>query len=263
VTRIAVLGATGRMGRRTVAHILDAPDLRLSSAVTRSGSEFLGRDAGELVGQGGCGVKVGSLGPASFLDTDVVVDFSLPAGTLAALSWLDGVALVTGTTGGGAGLNDALAKYAESAPVLVASNFSAGVAVLTHLVAKAAKSLADFDIEIVEAHHRHKRDAPSGTAKSLGQAAANARNLDLANAAVYGRMGATGERPNQQIGFHSVRGGGVVGDHDVYIAGPGETLILTHRAVSRDTFVEGALRAARWIPAKSAGLHSMADVLGL
>lgn len=255
--RVAVLGATGRMGRMVLAEVLDAADLALVAAVAR-GSH--GVDAAALVGRPACGVRVGPTGPGCFGDAEVIIDFSLPEGLAAAVPHV-GCALVSGTTG----LTEPklLDPVAEVVPVLHTTNFSTGVALLLHLAAEAARALPDYDVEIVETHHRLKQDSPSGTALSLGQAVAGAREVALSGVSRHGREGRVGVRPVGEIGFHAVRGGDVVGDHDVWLLGPGERIRLGHVATSRATFAAGAVRAARWICGRPAGRYAMAQVLGL
>jgi len=193
----------------------------------------------------------------------VIIDFSLPDGTARLLELVENQALIVGTTGLSPETVAGLAAHAERAPVLRASNFSTGVTLLTELVARAARALPDYDLEIVEMHHRHKRDAPSGTARSLAEAAAFARDVSLSERAIYGREGEVGPRPGGEIGLHAVRGGDVAGEHTVYLAGSGERLMLGHLATSRQAFAEGALRAAAWIADRPAGAYEMRDVLGL
>jgi 4-hydroxy-tetrahydrodipicolinate reductase len=249
------------MGRRVVAAVLASEDCVLAGAFARPGSASLGIDAGILAGAEPCGVMVSAVAPGCFCDVDVVVDFSLPAGTLSALDLLDGTALVSGVTGGEASLEAGIARAADSSALLVASNFSTGVHVLAHLVGVAARALPDYDVEVVEAHHRRKLDAPSGTAWFLGAAAAKARGQDVAEVALHGRSGRAAR--GGEIGFHALRAGDVVGEHTVWLAGEGERLLLGHVATSRDTFAQGALRAARWISGRPSGRYDMADVLGL
>lgn len=258
--RVAIVGA-GRMGRLVAGEVLSAGDLELVGIHGRVHSDAIGIDVGVLAGLPPCGISVSAL-PAR-LDADVVVDVSAPEGLRATLRSLDGAALVTGTTGIPDALQRDLESYASRAPVVQAANFSTGVNLLLDLVARAARALPDYDIEIVEAHHRHKRDAPSGTALALGRAAAAGRGALLADLAVHGRVGDTGERPVGPIGFHALRLGDVVGDHAVWLGGPGERLCLGHVATSRRTFAQGAVRATRWIVGRPPGVHGMADVLGL
>lgn len=262
--KVGILGATGRVGRLLVRATLDAPDLALAAAITRPSSTALGLDAGTLVGLPPCGTAITAVGPDDHLDAlDVVIDFSLPEGIAHALPLLAGIPLVSGTTG----LDDAqatrLERHAESAPLLVAANFSTGVTLLLDLAERAARALPDYHVEIVETHHRRKRDAPSGTAWALGESVASARQLDLSDVARHGREGQTGERTDSEIGFHALRGGDVVGEHTVWLNGPGERISLGHQATRRETFAFGALRAARWVQGRPPGRYTMADVLAL
>jgi len=258
--RLAVLGATGRMGRMVVAETLAAPDLTLVAAIA---ADHAGEDAGRLAGSNDAGVIVSPVAAGCFADAEVVVDFSTPEGLGGALPHLGDVALVTGTTGLGTEETARLAAHAAVAPVLSAPNFSTGVNLLLDLVRRAAKALPDYDIEVVEAHHRHKVDAPSGTALALARAAAHARGTDLEGRAVFGRSGRTGPRETGAIGVHALRMGDVVGEHQVWLAGRGDRVLLGHVATSRTTFTEGALRAARWIRGRPPGRYDMRDVLGL
>ena len=259
---VAVLGASGRMGRAVVRQILESSDLELVAAVTHAASAHIGVDAAAHAGLPASGIPLQPVGPV-LAEADVVVDFALPTGTLAALPFLGDAALVSGTTG----LSDdelaRLERHATRAPLLLASNFSTGVNALIALVEAAARALPDFDIEIVEAHHRHKIDAPSGTALALGEAAAQARGLDLERVREDGRVGRTGPRRDGAIGFHAVRGGSVTGHHTVWLAGSDERLELTHEAGSREVFARGALRAARFVAGKPARRYTMRDVLAL
>ncbi len=262
-TRIAVLGASGRMGRLVIAQVLQHPNATLCAAVVREGSSSRGIDAGTLAGLPPAECPITPLGPGCFANADVVIDFSLPAGLVAALPHLGDCALVSGTTG----LTDAqrllLAAQTKHKAILRADNFSTGVTVLRDLVARASAALRDYDIEIVEAHHRHKRDAPSGTALALGESAATGRGLVLSDVMAHGRHGNTGERPVDQIAMHAVRGGGIVGDHTIMLCGSAERIELRHSAGTRSVFAEGALRAALWMRAKPAGAYHMEQVLGL
>lgn len=266
-TRIAVSGAAGRMGRMLVAAIAEAEDLTLAAAVDHPQSPHIGVDAGELAGVGSAGTAIGgSLGDIAPGAFDVLLDFSAPEATLAALRVCaaQGKPAVVGTTGfDDAGLA-AIRQTAQSVPVLLSPNMSVGVNVVFKLVEAAARALGDdVDVEVFEAHHRHKVDAPSGTAVRLGEVLAAALGRDLASDAVYGREGITGERPNRTIGFHSLRGGDIVGEHTVTFAGTGERIEITHRAASRSNFAAGALRAVRFIVGQTPGLYGMDGVLGL
>jgi 4-hydroxy-tetrahydrodipicolinate reductase len=243
-----------------VVSVIAASDHQLVGAYTHAGSSALGIDAGLLAGCGELGVPVSSVDDLG--DFEVVVDVSLPSGTAAVLAQLAGRPFVSGVTGLPPATLDALDAAAEEGPVLLASNFSAGVHVLADAVARASAALPDYDLEIVEAHHRHKLDAPSGTAVMLAAEAARARGWDLAERAVYGREGRTGPR-GQEIALHALRCGDVVGEHTVWLAGEGERLLLGHVATRRETFAHGAVRAAAWMAGRAAGRYSMVDVLGL
>ncbi len=259
---VAVLGASGRMGRRVVQQVVDAEDLQLTAALVSPSSSALGVDAGVLAGRDACGVTLApvSAGPSG---ADVVIDFALPSGTLALLPILGDAALVTGTTGLTSAELTTLHGHATRGPLLHAANFSTGVNVLLALVGAASRALPDFDIEIVEAHHTQKVDAPSGTALALASAAADARGWALEDVRSDGRVGRTGPRPAAQIGLHALRAGAITGHHEVWLAGPEERIRLEHTASSRDVFAAGALRAARWIAGRAPGFYSMRDVLGL
>ena len=264
--RIAVFGAAGRMGRSMIQNLPDFPALRLAAAVEAPGPPALGRDAGELAGAAPLGVAVADDAEAAVAGCDVAIDFTfhtvVPAH--AALAAKHRKALLVGTTALSAEERAAVLAVGEVAPVLVASNMSVGVNVLEALVRRAAAALgAAFDIEVVEMHHRHKKDAPSGTALSLARAAAEGRGLDLDAVARFGREGVTGERPPDEIAIHALRGGDVVGDHDVTFAADGELLRLSHRATSRPCLARGAPRAAAWLAAQPAGVHTIAESLGL
>ncbi len=267
--RIAIAGAGGRMGQALVAAVLGAPDLVLAAALDAPGAGACGHDAGAPIGRT-TGVAVGSDVDAALARSDVLIDFTRPEGTIAhaAACAHRGVALVAGTTGLTPEQKAEVAAYARAVPVVYAPNMSVGVNVLADLVARAAKALGPaYDIEVVEMHHRHKVDAPSGTALMLGAAAASGAGVDLATHGVYAREGVTGERRAGTIGFATLRGGDVVGEHTVMFAGAGERVELTHRATSRQMFADGALRAARFVAAlrerRDTGLHDMRDVLGL
>lgn len=258
---VGVLGASGRMGRLVTTEVLDAPDARLVAALVSPGSPSLGLDAGVLVGRGPIGLVTGAVGEGAFRGCDVVVDFSLPAGLAAALPHLRGIPLVTGTTGLEGETVDGVEAHARTAPVVQASNFSLGVNLLLDLVRRASGALPDADIEIVETHHRQKRDAPSGTALSLARAAEEGRGARLTE--IHGRSGPTGARPATEIGIHALRGGDVVGEHTVWFLADGERVSFSHGASSRRTFARGALRAARWVLAQPPGRYGMDRVLGL
>ena len=262
---VAVAGAAGRMGRMLVTAVANAPGMRLATALEAPGSPHLDADAGELAGIGALGVPIG--GDIAAADAfDVLVDFSVPTATLAKLDACVGAgkALVIGTTGFDAAGQDAIRRAAETVPIVMAPNMSVGVNVAFKLVEFAARALGDdVDVEVFEAHHRHKIDAPSGTAVRMGEILAAALGRDLETDAVYGREGITGERARRAIGFHSLRGGDIVGDHTVTFAGTGERIEITHRAGSRENFAAGAVRAVRFVAGREPGLYGMDDVLGL
>jgi 4-hydroxy-tetrahydrodipicolinate reductase len=259
--KIAIAGASGRMGRALLEAVLQSPDLELAAALERKGHASLGKDAGELVGAP-CGVKIGDAVAAA---CDVLVDFTLPEGAMEHLAACrkQGTRMVIGTTGFSEAQKKDIAAAARDTAIVMSPNFSVGVNVAFRLLEVAAKALdKGYDVEIFEAHHRHKVDAPSGTALRMGEVVAKALGRDLKKVAVYGREGVTGERKDETIGFTTVRGGDVVGDHSVMFIGAGERLEVSHRASSRANFANGALRAARWVAAKKDGLYDMADVLG-
>jgi 4-hydroxy-tetrahydrodipicolinate reductase len=256
--RIAVVGASGRMGR-AIVRLATSEKMDVVCAV---GITDVGRDAGELAGVGPIGVcVVDSPGAVEHARADVVIDFSVPDATvaLAAIAVAAGSAIVSGTTGLGADARAALERASARVPVLVEPNMSIGVHVLSDLVARAVAALNDWDVEIVESHHRAKVDAPSGTALRLAEVAQSARG---GARVVHGRHGRAGARGRDEIGVHALRGGDVVGDHEVRLLGGGETLELVHRATSRDVFAYGALRAARFIAGKPPGRYALRDVLG-
>lgn len=264
--RLIVTGAAGRMGRMLVKMIVETPGVTLAAAIERAGSPAIGGDAGLLSGVGATGVTVADDPLAALLDADGVVDFSTPAATveIAALAAQARIAHVIGTTG----LSDddlaRLAAAARHAPIVRSGNMSLGVNLLAKLVRDAARALgADYDIEIVEMHHRMKVDAPSGTALMFGEAAAQGRGVDLARHSERGRDGITGARKPGAIGFASLRGGTVIGEHSVVLAGDGERIVLSHHAEDRALFARGALKAALWARGRKPGLYAMADVLGL
>ena len=267
--RVAIAGVGGRMGQALVEATLDAPDLLLAAALDVAGSAALGCDAGERIGRT-TGVVVGHDLDAALARGDVLIDFTRPEGTLVHLAACTRhrVAMVIGTTGLDDSQRAEITAAAREIPIVFAPNMSVGVNVLAKLVTMAARALGEgYDIEIVEMHHRHKVDAPSGTALHLGEAAAEGAGRTLADCGVYTRHGHTGERKPGTIGFATLRGGDVVGEHTVIFAGAGERVELSHRASSRQNFATGALRAARFVGARRAaghaGLADMLDVLDL
>ena len=268
--KVLVIGAGGRMGLAIARLIAQraVPGLELAGAVDRADSPLAGQDAGVAAGVGPLGVVVGGdLAAALAARPDVAVDFSSPAAAAATAAQVAaaGVPWVLGTTGLGAAEQAAIAQTAQTIPVVLSANMSLGVNLLYALVEQAARALRGrgYDCEIIERHHRRKKDAPSGTALYLGEAAAQGFGWDLKDVAIDGRTGIPGERPEKEIGFHAVRGGDVVGDHVVLFAADGECLELSHRATSRDTLARGALRAAAWLPGRAPGLYGRRDVLGL
>ena len=265
MTRVAITGAAGRMGRMLVQAIHEADDLTLGAALERDDSDFLGTDAGELAGVGTLGVAVTTEFDAVLDDFDVLVDFSIPAATLAKVSACaaHGKGVVIGTTGfDDAGLED-IRRAASSVPILMAPNMSVGVNLVFKLLEIAAATLGDsVDIEVIEAHHRHKIDAPSGTALRMGEVVAEATGRRLDDVAVFGREGITGERDRATIGFETIRAGDIVGDHTVMFAGAGERIEITHRAHSRMNFAQGALRGVRHLASAEPGLYDMQELLG-
>ncbi len=261
---IAIAGASGRMGRMLVEAVLDAPDCRLAGALDVPGSPALGQDAGAFIGRP-TGVAITADLAQGLAGAQVLIDFTRPEGTMAHLAACRaaGCALVIGTTGFTDAQKAAIADAARSVAVMMAPNMSVGVHVVMTLLRQAGALLAEgYDVEIVEAHHRHKVDAPSGTALAMGQAVAAAQGRQLADCQVLSREGHTGERVSGTIGFATVRGGDIVGDHTVIFAGTGERIEIAHKSSSRAGYAQGALRAARFLAARGApGLYGMDDVL--
>lgn len=264
--RIAVMGAAGRMGKILIEAIGQAEGAKLTAAVDRPDSSLIGADAGELAALGKIGVTLAGDLNAVLDQFDVLIDFTHPSVTLKNLEICRqaGKAMVIGTTGFSPEEKQLLSEAAKQIPIVFAANYSVGVNLCLKLLDTAARVLGDdVDIEIIEAHHRHKVDAPSGTALRMGEVVASALGRDLQKVAVYGREGQTGARERETIGFATVRAGDVVGDHTVLFAADGERVEITHKASSRMTFAKGAVRAALWLQAQSAGLYDMQDVLGL
>lgn len=264
--RIAVMGAAGRMGKILIEAVQQAEGAELKAAIDRPDSSLIGADAGELAGLGKIGVKlVGDLASAA-AGFDVLIDFTHPSVTLKNLEVCRqaGKAMVIGTTGFSPEEKQLLNEAAKQIPIVFAANYSVGVNLCLKLLDTAARVLGDdVDIEIIEAHHRHKVDAPSGTALRMGEVVADALGRDLQKVAVYGREGQTGARERDTIGFATVRAGDVVGDHTVLFAADGERVEITHKASSRMTFAKGAVRSALWLQGRDAALYDMQDVLGL
>jgi len=266
MVRIAITGAAGRMGKMLIEAVKQADGAELAAAIERPDSTLIGADAGELAGVGKKGVAiVGDINEVVG-EFDVLVDFTAPVATVnnAAVCAANGKGIVIGTTGFSDEEKASVLAATEQTAMCMASNFSTGVNLCFKLLDMAARVLGDdVDIEIVEAHHRHKVDAPSGTALSMGEVVADALGRDLKTCAVYGREGQTGARDRETIGFATVRAGDIVGDHTVMFAADGERVEITHKASSRMSFARGAIRAATWLAAKDKGLFDMQDVLGL
>ncbi len=264
--KIAVTGAAGKMGRTLIQTITGAEGLTLTAAIEQPGSSVVGVDAGELAGVGKLGVCLtGDLNSVSD-DFDVLIDFTIASATAANMEICaeSGRKMIIGTTGLSDEEKKRLAELASRMAVVFATNFSVGVNATFKLLEVATRIFGEsVDVEIIESHHRHKVDAPSGTALTMGEIIAETRGRDLQDIAVYGRNGLTGERERQTIGFHSIRAGDIVGEHTVVFASKGERLEITHRAHSRVNFAEGAVRAATWIMQQDSGLFDMRDVLGL
>jgi 4-hydroxy-tetrahydrodipicolinate reductase len=262
--KVAIAGSSGKMGHTLIEAVQDAPDLQLAVALDRADSPDLGRDCGEFLGKK-TGATIGS-DLSRLAAADVLIDFTRPVATLAHLQAClqHRVRLVIGTTGFDAAGRQAIEAAARSIPIVLAPNMSVGVNATFKLLEVAAQILATgYDIEVIEAHHRHKVDAPSGTALMMGSVIAAAQGRKLDDVAVFARHGETGPRKEGSIGFSSVRGGDIVGDHTVLFAGSGERIEITHRSASRMTYAVGALRAARFLADKQSGLFGMHDVLGL
>lgn len=265
--RMVVMGAQGRMGRALVSAIAEADGITLAGAIEREGASSIGEDAGLIAGLPSLGVKVTTDLAAALDHADGLIDFTAPAATLAfaEIAAAKGKIHIIGTTGMSPDEEAKLAGIAAKGAVMVKSgNMSLGVNLLGKLVEQAAKALdADFDIEVVEMHHKHKVDAPSGTALLLGEAAAEGRGIDMRDNAVMSREGITGARERGSIGFATLRGGSVIGEHTVILAGEGERIELTHKAQDRSIFARGAVKAALWAKEKNNGFYTMMDVLGL
>jgi len=260
--RIAVAGASGRMGQMLIDAVLSAEDLTLAAAFDQPGAALLGQDAGSLLGRRADVTVSDDL--AALTDADVLIDFTHPDGTLAHVQacMQHHVNLVIGTTGFDAAARQTIADAATNIAIVFAPNMSVGVNATLSLLASAARLLGeDYDVEILDAHHRNKIDAPSGTALAMGEAVATARNQTLEDLAIWSRHGDTGVRPHGAIGFAAVRGGDLVGEHTVYFCGAGERIEITHRASSRTTYAQGAVRAARFLKDRKQGLFDMQAVL--
>ena len=264
--KVIVAGAAGRMGCRLVSLIKDSTALMLAGALEGTGNPALGEDAGEIAGSGHAGIPITSDLSTLMERGEVVIDFSSPEATLAHMHTAVKYrrAMVIGTTGFSGPALEELKHLAKQTPCVLSPNMSVGVNLLYKVVGEMAKTLGeDYDIEVIEAHHRLKKDAPSGTALKIAEVLARSVNRDLNQVGVYARKGLIGERTKGEIGIQTIRAGDIVGDHTVLFGGMGERIEVTHRASNRDTFARGALRAARWVVRQPPGLYDMMDVLGL
>ena len=263
---VGVIGAGGRMGRMLIEAVQNNPQTTLKAAIERQGSSLVGADAGEVAAIGHLNVQIVDDLAAVIDDIDVLIDFSLPDATEKNMQVCaeHNVAMVIGTTGFNEQQEQVLAKASEKITIVYAGNYSTGVNLSLKLLGMAAKAFGnDADVEIIEAHHKHKIDAPSGTAYMMAEAVAEARGQNLKDVAIYGREGQTGERESGTIGIHAIRGGEIVGDHTVMFIADGEVVEITHRARARMTFAAGAVRAATWVVEQEVGQYNMQDVLGL
>jgi len=268
VIKAIVAGAAGRMGRQIIAAVLDSERIELAGGFERPDHPALGQDLGSLAGEAGCGLSLAdSLAQAIQAapgGAEVIIDFTAPEATMANLATAVemGLAGVVGTTGLSPQQRTEVARLAQTRPIVLAPNMSVGVNLLFQVAGEVARRLGpSYDMEIIEAHHRRKKDAPSGTALRLAEVLAQARGWSLEETGRFARHGQIGQRPEAEIGVQSVRAGDIVGDHTVIFAGPGERLELTHRAHSRLNFAQGAMRAARWVMGQAPGLYDMQDVL--
>ena len=266
IINVGVIGAGGRMGRMLIEAVQDNSQTTLTAAIERQGSSLVGADAGEIAAIGHLGVKIVDDLKAVINDIDVLIDFSLPDATEQNMQVCaaNNVAMVIGTTGFNAQQEKVLATASEQVSIVYAGNYSTGVNLSLKLLGMAAKAFGkDADVEVIEAHHKHKIDAPSGTAYMMAEAVAEARGQNLKDVAIYGREGQTGAREAGSIGIHAIRGGEIIGDHTVMFIADGEVVEITHRARARMTFAAGAIRAATWIVQQPTGQYNMQDVLGL
>lgn len=264
--RAIVTGAAGRMGSSIIQAIKEQDDIALVGAIEREGHPLLGYDAGGVVGLGSTGVKIGSKIDELLDNADVVIDFTNPKSTMSDLDkvYAKGKSIVIGTTGFSKEGKDRIREFATKIPCVFSPNMSVGVNIIFKIIQDVAKVLGDeYDIEIVEAHHRLKKDAPSGTAMRMAQVIADTLGRDLSEVGRFSRHGMIGERTSKEIGIQSLRAGDIIGDHTVLFGGMGERIEITHRAHSRDNFARGAVRAAKWIVHQKPGLYDMMDVLGL
>ena len=264
--KVGVIGAGGRMGRMLIEAVQENPQTTLNSAIERQGSSLVGADAGEVAAIGCLDVQIVDDLKAVINDIDVLIDFSLPDATEQNMQICaaNKVAMVIGTTGFNEQQEQVLTEASKQIAIVYAGNYSTGVNLSLKLLGMAAKAFGnDADVEVIEAHHKHKIDAPSGTAYMMAEAVAEARGQNLKDVAVYGREGQTGEREAGTIGIHAIRGGEIIGDHTVMFIADGEVVEITHRARARMTFAAGAVRAATWVIKQEVGQYNMQDVLGL
>ena len=263
---VGIIGAGGRMGRMLIEAVQDNPQTTLNAAIERQGSSLVGADAGEVAAIGRLEVQIVDDLKAVINDIDVLIDFSLPDATEQNMQICaaNKVAMVIGTTGFNEQQEQVLKEASKQIAIVYAGNYSTGVNLSLKLLAMAAKAFGnDADVEVIEAHHKHKIDAPSGTAYMMAEAVAEARGQNLKDVAIYGREGQTGEREAGSIGIHAIRGGEIIGDHTVMFIADGEVVEITHRARARMTFAAGAVRAATWVIKQEVGQYNMQDVLGL
>ncbi|RTR37150.1 4-hydroxy-tetrahydrodipicolinate reductase [Shewanella canadensis] len=264
--RVAITGGSGRMGRTLIEAARQQPSILLGAAIERAGSTLIGVDAGELAGVGAMNVAITDSLDKVVDDFDILIDFTSPEASIVHTDWCakNGKAIVIGTTGFNHAQKEQISAYSESTPIVMAPNMAVGVNLMWKLLEVAAKVMGDYtDIEIIEGHHRYKKDAPSGTALKMGEVIAEALGRDLEKCAVYGREGITGERDRETIGFSTIRAGDLVGEHTAMFADIGERIEITHKASSRMTFANGAMRAASWLVDQDPGLYDMQQVLGL
>lgn len=264
--QVAVAGAGGRMGKALIQAITEERRTELSGVLERPEHDFIGKDAGTIAAIEKLGVKITDKVERALKEAEVIIDFTSPEATMLHLEIASemGLAAVIGTTGFSHHQRDRIKELSKDTRIVLAPNMSIGVNTLLKLVEEAATILGDdYDVEIIESHHRYKKDAPSGTALRIAEVAANALDRDLDKVAVYGRKGIIGERTKTEIGIQSIRAGDIVGDHTIIFAAPGERIELTHKAQSRDTFANGAVKAALWLSKRPNGLYDMQDVLGL
>lgn len=264
--KVSVIGAAGRMGQSIINLLCQDGEIKIVGAVERSGHPYLGSDAGGLAGLSDINVPLTNDLKESSSEADVIVDFTSPGSTLEAAEYasLEGKAMVVGTTGFTGDERKRLEQLSKTFPCVIAPNMSIGVNVMFEMTKILARTLGDeYDVEIIEAHHRHKVDSPSGTALRLGEAAAEGLGRDFQDVARFERHGSIGERKQKEIGIQTIRGGDIVGEHTVMFIGEGERIELTHRALNRDNFAKGVVRAVKWIHGKSPGRYTMKDVLSL